>query len=158
MRQKQIGVFAVQESHSSAAELQQLKETFNGQMHIFSSIDDTNPDTKGVAFLLNKQLTSWKEAQGIEIIPGWALLLCLPWHNEKTLNILTVYAPNAHNEKEAFWTSLHKKWQEDGLSTIHMLIGNFNIVEDNIDRLPAHNDPNPSLGYYMAGDMKTQTS
>ncbi|KIJ43118.1 hypothetical protein M422DRAFT_253621 [Sphaerobolus stellatus SS14] len=123
-----------------SSELHRLEDTFSGRIQILSSIDNENPNSKGVAFLLNKQLTAWKEAQGIEIIPGRALLLCLPWHNDKTLNILTIYAPNASTENQTFWSDLHRKWQADGLPTIHMLLGDFNLVEDSIDRLPAHND------------------
>ncbi|KIJ25054.1 hypothetical protein M422DRAFT_274045 [Sphaerobolus stellatus SS14] len=140
MRQNQIGVLTIQESHISAAELLRLEDTFSGRLQILSSIDNENPNSKEVAFLLNKQLTAWKEAQGIEIIPGRALLLCLPWHNDKTLNILNIYAPNASTENQTFWTDLLRKWQADGLPTIHMLLGDFNVVEDSIYRLPAHND------------------
>ncbi|KIJ44536.1 hypothetical protein M422DRAFT_252146 [Sphaerobolus stellatus SS14] len=83
----------------------------------------------------------WKVSQGIEIIPGRALLLLLPWHNNQTLNILSIYAPNPHTENEAFWTNLHQKWTQDGLPFVHVLLGDFNLVEDGIDCLPAHDNP-----------------
>ncbi|KIJ55067.1 hypothetical protein M422DRAFT_241148 [Sphaerobolus stellatus SS14] len=139
MRQNQVGILAVQESHISNAALQELENTFSSRLQILNSIGETN--SKGVAFLLNKQLTAWKEAKTIEIIPGRALLLMLPWHNEQTLNILNIYAPNPHNENKDFWSNLHKKWQDDGLPMVHLMLGDFNMVEDSIDRLPAHNDP-----------------
>ncbi|KIJ54274.1 hypothetical protein M422DRAFT_241525 [Sphaerobolus stellatus SS14] len=139
MRQNQIGILAVQESHISNAALQELENTFSSRLQILNSTGETN--SKGVAFLLNKQLTAWKEVKTIEIIPGQALLLLLPWHNEQTLNILNVYAPNPHNENKDFWSNLHRKWQDDGLPMVHLMLGDFNMVEDSIDRLPAHNDP-----------------
>ncbi|KIJ36338.1 hypothetical protein M422DRAFT_261293 [Sphaerobolus stellatus SS14] len=116
MRQNQIGVLAIQESHISTAELRRLEDTFSGRLQILSSIDNDNPNSKGVAFLLNKQLTAWKEAQGIEIIPGRALLLCLPWHDDKTLNILNIYAPNTSTENQTLWSDLHRKWRADALT------------------------------------------
>ncbi|KIJ22766.1 hypothetical protein M422DRAFT_276760 [Sphaerobolus stellatus SS14] len=141
MRQTQTGVLAIQESHITDTVVQGLEDTFNGRMQILSSIDESNPNSKGVVFLLNKQLTAWKATRVVEIILGRALLLLLPWHQDQTLNILNIYAPNPHSENESFWSDLHKKWKDDGLPMVHFLLGDFNIVEDSIDRLPAHNDP-----------------
>ncbi|KIJ33390.1 hypothetical protein M422DRAFT_264654 [Sphaerobolus stellatus SS14] len=141
MQQTQIGVLAIQESHFTDTALQGLENTFNGRMQILNSIDETNPNSKGVAFLLNKQSTAWKDTKTVEIVPGHALLLLLPWHNDQTLNVLNVYAPNPHNENETFWSKFHKKWKDDGLPKIHFLLGDFNMVENSIDRLPVHNGP-----------------
>jgi hypothetical protein len=73
------------------------------------------------------------------------MLLTLPWHTDLTLTILNVYAPNAHNENEQFWDTLETKWSDMNLPFPDIMLGDFNIVEDAIDRLPSHKDPSHAV-------------
>ena len=90
--------------------------------------------------MLNKKLTNIKGVKQQNIIPGRAMLITLPWHSDLSLTILNVYAPNAHNENQIFWESLDLEWERQGLPNPDIMIGDFNIVEDAIDRLPSHTD------------------
>ena len=69
------------------------------------------------------------------------MLFTLPWHSNLTLTILNIYAPNVHSESQAFWESLDLEWDRQGLPPPDIMLGDFNIVEDAIDHLPSHTDP-----------------
>jgi len=62
----------------------------------------------------------------------------LPWHGESKLNIAAVYAPNSDSENAEFWDNLRKMWEEQNLPMPDIVLGDFNMVEDAIDREPAH--------------------
>jgi len=140
MRDRNIGVMAVQETHTNDETIQQLHNQFS-RLHILNSSDPEHPNAKGVALVLNKQKTAWKEASTKIIEQGRAILLTLPWQKVSILNILAVYAPNGVTENANFWERLENKWREENLPMPDILMGDMNIVEDSIDRLPtSHSD------------------
>jgi ribonuclease HI/exonuclease III len=140
IREKKIGILAVQESHLSEMHVNQLHELFHKRMKIFHSIDPDRPNAMGVAIVLNKELTNYKEAKMHILTPGRAILLQTTWHANEKLNILAIYAPNAPSENEGLWVSLRNKWQEQKIPKPDILLGDFNMVEEAIDRLPCHTD------------------
>ncbi|KAJ7264620.1 hypothetical protein C8J57DRAFT_1436218 [Mycena rebaudengoi] len=78
-----------------------------------------------------------------EVVPGRAMLLEMKNGDGTPLSILGVYAPNPPFENAAFWTAI-KNWFI-GHPTVRkpdIMGGDTNMVEDGIDRLPTHNDPN----------------
>ncbi|KII84252.1 hypothetical protein PLICRDRAFT_73789, partial [Plicaturopsis crispa FD-325 SS-3] len=75
-----------------------------------------------------------------EIIPGRAMLITVPWHATLTLTILNIYAPNSAAENRQFWSDLKVKWEMEAIPAPDLMLGDFNLVEDAIDRLPCHND------------------
>ncbi|KIJ42333.1 hypothetical protein M422DRAFT_254404 [Sphaerobolus stellatus SS14] len=143
IRDNQIGILTVQETHLSNEKLDSLNRLFERSMQIISSEDHTRPNSKGVAILLNKRLVKWEEAKSKEIISGRAILLTLPWVNQPdtiVLNILAIYAPNDPKESETFWNKLKEKGEQGTLPTIDIILGDFNVIEEAIDRLPSHPD------------------
>ena len=68
-------------------------------------------------------------------------MIKLPWHSNLTINVLNIYAPNAHNENQSFWETLELEWARQELPSPDILLGDFNIVEDAINCLPSHTDP-----------------
>ncbi|KAG2054578.1 DNase I-like protein [Suillus hirtellus] len=110
-----------------------LNETFNKRLKTISSIDPEHRNAKGVAIVLNKHLTSNQEATHKEIIPGRAILVQLPWTKGEEITILAVYAPNEPSKNRAFWEEVQTSLT--GLPTPNVLLGDFNIVEDALDRL-----------------------
>jgi exonuclease III len=55
--------------------------------------------------------------------------------------LLGVYAPNNQVEKVKFWKDIEDHFRTNmGLQKPDMMGGNFNMVEDAIDRLPMHED------------------
>ena len=150
IRDKKIAILAIQESHLNEASLNNLNTFYHKRMKIWNSEDPINPSAgKGVAIVLNKELTSWAEAKVTNIIPGRALLLELPWRNRKNrnsdpnearVNILAIYAPNTAQENADFWSTLSDKWVAENLPIPDAMLGDFNVVEEAIDRLPPHRD------------------
>jgi len=140
MREKEIGILAVQETHLKQTDVDELNDQFCGQLEIINSCDPTQPNAKGVAFVLNNRKTAWDEASTNEIIPGRAISLIIPWQRTSRLNVLAIYAPNAPTENVDFWETLERKWLEDNLPVPDILLGDFNLVEEMVDRLPAHSD------------------
>ena len=141
MREKNIAILAIQETHLNQASVNEINNQFNQGLRVINSQDPINPSAgKGVALVLNKSLTSWKEVIIIHVIQGRALLICLPWKGESVVNILAIYAPNSPAENAAFWEDLKNTWINDGHPIPDIMLGDFNLVEEAIDRLPAHRD------------------
>lgn len=140
LRDKKIGILAIQETHISNERIEQLHKQFSQRVHILNSRDPEHPNAKGVAFILNKQLTAWKEATCQVIIPGRALLLTIPWHGASNLNVLAVYAPNSPYENAEFWNNITINFCENNYPPPDIMLGDYNLVEESIDRLPAHTD------------------
>ncbi|PPQ71789.1 hypothetical protein CVT25_005500 [Psilocybe cyanescens] len=140
LRDNKIGILAVQETHLKDEAIEQLHTQFHMRLHIHNSQAIGQTNSKGVGFVLNKQLTAWKEAIFQEIVPGRAALLTVPWQNISTVNILAIYAPNGHAENASFWDLLHEKWENENIAIPDIVLGDFNMVEDALDRFPSRND------------------
>ena len=110
-----MGILAIQESHLSETHIDTLHGLFRKRMKIFHTIDQQRPNAKGVAIVLNKELVKTDDAQTQEIIPGRALLLKLKWHNELTVKVLAIYAPNAPTENAAFWGEIARQIEDERL-------------------------------------------
>ena len=151
MRDQRIAVLAIQETHLNEINVNQLNNQFHGRLRIWNSQDPVNPNAgKGVAIILNKHLTSWKEATVRNIVPGRALLISLPWQNTSIVNVLAIYAPNSAQENAIFWESLNSKWLNGNLPIPDIMLGDFNLVEEAIDRLPAHRDSAQAVSKLVA--------
>ena len=56
------------------------------------------------------------------------------------MTILNIYAPNNHAESKTFFKDLKTKFEMKAYPLPDIMMGDFNIVEDAIDRLLAHDD------------------
>jgi exonuclease III len=77
------------------------------------------------------------------IVVGRALEIQIPWRNNtSTLTILAVYAPNRPGENTTFWETVKSAYEGRNSSRPkpQFTLGDCNIVEDSIDRLPTHCD------------------
>ncbi|KAF8196496.1 Endonuclease/exonuclease/phosphatase, partial [Pholiota molesta] len=141
MREERVAILAVQETHLQDEDTALLNDQFHGRLDIHNTADPENPTARaGVAIILNKQLTEWKGATTTVIVPGRAILICLPWKANTIINTLAIYAPNDSAENAGFWATLTRVWDEQNLPVPDILLGDFNMVEDAIDRLPSHRD------------------
>ncbi|KAG0699323.1 hypothetical protein DFH29DRAFT_983581 [Suillus ampliporus] len=108
---------------------------------VLNSQDPSRPsNSAGVAFVLNKEMINISNIKWSVLIPGRAAALSLKWHNEKTINLLNIYALNTHSEHPHFWDIVRTKWQQERLGTLDMMMGDFNITEDPLDRAPSRPD------------------
>ncbi|PPQ75152.1 hypothetical protein CVT26_012190, partial [Gymnopilus dilepis] len=141
LRQQKVAILAIHEAHLKDADVEELHEQFPSRLHIRNNSDPDHTSAKGVAIVLNKRLTDWEKAETMNLVPGRATLLTIPWKNGNTFRLLAVYAPNDHAENAAFWENLKTLWQERHLPSPDIMLGDFNMVEEAIDRLPMHRDP-----------------
>jgi exonuclease III len=139
MREHRLSVLAVQEAHLTQEHVDGIHTLFGKRLQVHFS-QGPNVNAQGVAIVLNKELTNIKGVEQQIIIPGRAILVTLPWHSNLSLTILNVYAPNAPHENQAFWETLNLEWDRQGWPLPDIMLGDFNLVEDAIDRLPSHND------------------
>lgn len=141
MKTDRIALLAVQETHYLTQDcVDALNATHGFRMHISHDGDPDRPNSKGIAIILNKYTTRWREAKTRSIIPGRAMYMTLPWHGNSALTVLAVYAPNTPSKNESFWRALQSRWEDDNLPPPDIVLGDFNVVEEAIDRKPAHID------------------
>ena len=141
MMQNKIGIHFVMETHLTADSTSFLNEAYEKNLKIINSPDPENPAAKGgIAVVLNKRFVTSSDVKCTVIIPGRAILVSLKRPGAEELCILGVYAPNVHTENREFWRKIKRKWEDLGLPKLHLVIGDTNIVEDSIDRDPAHHD------------------
>jgi exonuclease III len=139
MGEQTIGVLALQETHMTEELQENIESTFK-HLRIFSCCDPESPNSKGVAIVLNRDITNSENAKCKNIVPGRAISITLPWHASDVLNILAVYAPNEATENRDFWTDIRRARDDNQFPKADIMLGDFNVVEDSLDRLPSHGD------------------
>ena len=140
IKERRIAILAVQETHTDDNLAEQLSVMYGRRLAIFNSASDNPTASAGVALIVNKDLVNADHATATEIIPGRVILLEIPWHQTLTLKILNVYAPNAPKENTNFWAELNVTWTSTNLPNPDILLGDFNMVEDAMDRMPQRPD------------------
>ncbi|KAI0356449.1 DNase I-like protein, partial [Trametes cingulata] len=137
MREERIGLLAVQETHLNDSKVESLKRLFGQNLDFFISADPVNPTgARGVAFVLNKKILNVTECQAPEVIPGRAMTLAFRWKSDRVVRALNVYGPNERAENSAFWDAVRTA----DIGRIDAMLGDFNITEQPMDRLPARQD------------------
>ncbi|KAJ7018662.1 Endonuclease/exonuclease/phosphatase [Mycena alexandri] len=137
-RDRKIGILALQETHLSPADVDDVHKLFGKRLQVYASIDPASPQSKGVAFVVNREISNIEGIKVEELIPGRALHMTIPWHGESKLTAVAVYAPNDPAENARFLDRLEVKLRR--LHKPDFVLGDFNMVEDAIDRLPHHKD------------------
>ncbi|EPS97913.1 hypothetical protein FOMPIDRAFT_1031752 [Fomitopsis schrenkii] len=156
LRERKIGILAIQETHLSDSDVASIHSLFGRRMHLFNSPDPENPMTsRGVAIILNRELVDVSNVQVKAIIPGRALLITTNWHAGKSITILNVYAPNPVKENENFWKALEQELTASRRRKPDVILGDFNIVEEAIDRIPTKESTNAPLAALQSLLAKT---
>ncbi|KAK7689739.1 hypothetical protein QCA50_006378 [Cerrena zonata] len=122
LKDKRLGVLALQEMHLTEQLTANLHNLYGKRMQIFQSANPTAPTQRaGVAIVINKELANVKGATSSEIVPA-------------------VYALNDPSKNRCFWEGITQRWDELNLAPPDVVLGDFNLVDEAIDRLPAHAD------------------
>jgi exonuclease III len=142
MHDNKTGVLIVGETHLSAEQAVEIQESHLARrMDIYNFPFPDDPSTKGIAIVLNRELTNTEGVQIHYLIPGRAILAVLPWHGKHKITVLGVYAPAGSMEaNKASWEELHNLWMTEDLPVPDWVGGDTNIVEEPIDRLPHRAD------------------
>ena len=139
VRDEKIGILAVGEAHLNDERCNNIEQIFK---IIFSSLPN-NPNVAGIAIVLNKDITETQNIKTHEIIPGHALMIELFWHANEHISILAVYAPSQNmSENTNFWQNIQNFFERNRrIKKPQIMLGDFNMVEDIIDRIPMRHDP-----------------
>jgi ribonuclease HI len=103
-----------------------------------SNGEDTSKE--GVGFIINKDLLKNKSWKHTILIPGRASRLEIEWVEGNGLDMIVSYAPNSPKDKILYFKRLEAEikliddWKKP------MILGDFNFVEDAIDRIPHRED------------------
>jgi len=100
-----------------------------------------NPCTSaGVAFVINKALICLKEYSITELDPGRAIMLKIKWLESCETSIVNIYVPYNRDKQPNFWANVITNRHTHRLPLPDFVLGDFNVMEDAIDRTPAHQD------------------
>ena len=136
-----IAVLALQETHLDDNLLTSVHECFGKRLSVVNSKLPGNPRASaGVAFVLNRALIAPKDLVVTELIEGRALAIKFKWHNDDEVSLINVYAPNTRSEHQNFWELIDTRRRSKSLRRPDILLGDFNVTEELIDRAPAHLD------------------
>ncbi|KAH6906282.1 Endonuclease/exonuclease/phosphatase [Coprinopsis sp. MPI-PUGE-AT-0042] len=143
MKKEKISVLAVQETHLSESRVKDLNSQFDRRIKIYNLSDGDITNAKGVAIVIDYNLVKAGTVTTERIVPGRAILTTIPWKNGNSkLSFLAIYAPNGREENATFWedlTGYFRRRRQDAPRPDFML-GDFNVTEDDIDRLPPRPD------------------
>lgn len=142
VRDEKIGLLALQETHLTRERVDTLNELFGRHLRIYhSEMDCHATGSGGVAFAVNKHLVDPDKCVVTEIQRGRALAIKFPWSTGRELCAVNVYGPNVQAESAIFWKHL----QTQGPADVDIMLGDFNVVEDGIDRIPVRTESGGAL-------------
>ena len=144
MREQWIGILTVQETHMNEDRWKETEDLFSRCLWIVASADPNSPTQRArTAIILNKANVDTENTVHHEIVLGRVLLVTINWSRETKLTILTVYIPNSPSDNARFWEDIRAHFTNNPrLPWPKIMLGDFNMVEDAIDRLPMHVEQN----------------
>ncbi|KAL1657548.1 Endonuclease/exonuclease/phosphatase [Schizophyllum commune] len=148
MNDKKIAVLLLQETHLTESRKQDVERMFGGKLKIFHSPDPDEPTQRnGVAIVVNTRLAEAKDAKFTVVEPGRALHLTMKWSPGEERTFLAIYAPSCDaGHRRNFFEKVRKYFERfTHLKRPDVMGGDFNMVEDMIDRLPMKVEPPPDL-------------
>ncbi|KAI0654609.1 Endonuclease/exonuclease/phosphatase [Cubamyces menziesii] len=141
LRERKIAILALQETHLDAVGAEAVLRLFGDYLDVlFSAYPENETGACGVAFVMNKRLLKDAAYSAEELSPGRAILLTVNWPADQPLRLVNAYGPNGSSENAALWDNLSRR-PEWTRAPVDALLGDFNVVEDALDRLPARLDP-----------------
>ncbi|KAG1847241.1 Endonuclease/exonuclease/phosphatase, partial [Suillus tomentosus] len=130
-----------QETHLCPEHQSQIDTIYARRLVVLNSSDPIRPgNSAGIAFILNKEIINTDSAKLHVLIPGRAAILNINWHDNNTIRILNIYAPNNPHDHKSFWEKIKTEWLRLNIGTLDFMMGDFNLTEDPIDRAPARLD------------------
>ncbi|KAL1738688.1 Endonuclease/exonuclease/phosphatase, partial [Schizophyllum fasciatum] len=147
MNEKRIAVMILQETHLTVSTRLALESMYAKNLRIINSEAPVEPSTRGgVAFVLNKRFVETSNVKTTEIEAGRALLLTMKWHGKEERRMLALYAPaDGASDRRAFFRRIREYFEErPDMPRPHVVAGDFNMLETEIDCAPVPNDASES--------------
>ena len=143
---KRIAILALQETYLDDQLLEQIRSCFGKNLDIINSPLPSNPcASAGVAFIINKALIHPKEYSVSELEPGRAIMIRLKWMDSCVTSIVNIYTPHTRNDQPSYWARVKTNRHTHCLPLPDFVLGDFNVTEDSIDRVPAHQDEDKAI-------------
>ncbi len=156
MSEHRIGILLLQETHLTRERTAAIHEMYARKIRIYHSANPDAPTQRdGVAIVLNLRYVETANVSVTEIVPGKALQLALPCRGGDTKVFLCIYAPTSQGatERKLFFQDVRRYYEDHpDCPRPDLMGGDFNTVEDALDRLPAHDNPDPSV--HALDDLK----
>jgi exonuclease III len=89
----------------------------------------------GICFIINKQLLELEEIEITKLIPRRVAFLKVKWLKMCSTTVLNIYAPNDRSEHVNFWARVMMERCARHLPIPDLTLGDFNVIEDAIDRM-----------------------
>ena len=154
IRERKIGLLAVQETHLTDELADQFENLFGNTLLLKFSPDPNTRNARGVAVVINKRIVKTQGIKETVIVPGRAMIITIPWHDDQHVKVLAIYAPNVPREIAEFWKSVQSKIDASPDLRPDVVMGDFNLVEDAIDRIPSKTDDQRATGALREFVMK----
>jgi hypothetical protein len=107
MREKNISILYVQETHLLPKHEAQIDTLYSQQLKVINSRDLHRPgNSTGIAIVINKKIFNPEDLTTTKIIPGRVLALQTKWHNDMYIIIMNIYTPNTHSQYAEFWNTI----------------------------------------------------
>ncbi|KAK0472702.1 hypothetical protein IW261DRAFT_1343260 [Armillaria novae-zelandiae] len=149
IKEQKISILTLQEMHLSEEYAEEIAKVYGKTMKILFTANECHAMGKaGVAVVLNKNLIQTEGVITMNLIPGRTILVQIPWNGGGVFNWLAVYAPNDELESKLMWETLSREWETHRLPRLNGMSGDFNLVEDALDRLPAHEDKRDTVNAF----------
>jgi len=137
MRKQRILVMGIQETHLNKEETEKIK-AMCPKVEIINNGNSTRGE--GIAFIINKELANKMKWTTKVLIKGKAMRMNIEVEEERGLDIMVIHTLNNENKKIEFFKQLKNKIDKDEENENVIILGDFNSVENEIDRFPHRKD------------------
>jgi ribonuclease HI/endonuclease/exonuclease/phosphatase family metal-dependent hydrolase len=129
MRIKNIGILAIQETHTKREEQENLEDRYPGMNFELSG---NSTKANGVMIITQKKDAKIDKDKTKEYVQGRMLEANVNTKHGQQVKILNVYAPNKEIEKIEYYKTKIETEQDER----RIVLGDFNMCEENMDRAP----------------------
>ncbi|RDX52304.1 hypothetical protein OH76DRAFT_1480887 [Lentinus brumalis] len=149
MSENRIGILLLQETHLTDERTASIHTIFAKKLRVLHSANPESPTQReGVAVVLNARYIKTESAEATVIIPGRAIQVKVVCPGGDIKHILCIYAPTSAGiaERCAFFDDVRKHYELNAdFPRPNLMAGDFNNVEDSMDRLPVAEGPDRSV-------------
>jgi len=152
IRKNRVAILAIQECRLDEQEKSKI-EAMCPKIEIINNSNSTAKE--GIAFIINKDLMKDRKIEHKTLIQNRMSRITIKWNENIVIDIINIYAPNNEKEKIAFFKKANYIIKHLQNKENIIILGDFNSVEDKIDRLPMTKDDNKvinSLQEIMKGN------
>ncbi|KAH9847172.1 hypothetical protein C2E23DRAFT_742512, partial [Lenzites betulinus] len=140
MTETRTAILMMQETHLTQGRVEEIQGMYADKLKIYYSQHEEAPTQKeGVAVVLNKRFVSTAGAEAVVIVKGRAIQLTVAWRGGDKRSMLCIYAPTSEGvaERAAFYREVAAYYEQNpGVPRPDLMAGDFNNVEDAVDRVP----------------------